>query len=129
MCGTDHNNVSFCTDVGLHVAGEKLDISAASKGSLSDKQKQELIANRKPPPGFVFPATQVTDSRLKSEPTKRFCQHEYFNMYETLTYSYTEDAVYCLPCALSLVTELAAALQLTSSPEAIEYGVKFKLAA
>lgn len=68
--------------------------------SLTDYERMHLINHRMPSANFSFPASDYTDSRRGSKSTKRYCNHNYFTTYPTLTYSFKDDSIYCLPCAL-----------------------------
>lgn len=76
-----------------------IDICEANTRSLTAADRMYLIKHRVPKTNFSFPATSYADAR-RSKATKRYCKYSYFIDYEPLTYSYVEDAVYCLPCAL-----------------------------
>ena len=80
-----------------------VDIRSIAQGkikSISDGQKQRLIANRKPRKGFELPAREYMDNRRPDGKMNRYCNPEWFNTRKFLAYSEQEDVVYCLSCIL-----------------------------
>lgn len=76
------------------------DISQAAREKLTDAARQLLIRERVPPGNFTYPKTKFKDERKKSGFSFRSCNPSLFQDYSSLTYSYSTDSVFCLPCAL-----------------------------
>ena len=82
-----------------------LDISAYAsdrdlRTGLSDEQRYTLISGRKPESSYQFPGREFTDTRRKSGLSVRFCKHEWLEKYDFLTYSKSQDGLYCIVCML-----------------------------
>ena len=73
---------------------------AVRKGRVDDETKIFLIKNRIPEKTFKFPPKVYTDKRKGGGAMRRYCQQEWFQIHNFLTYSRSVDGVYCLCCVL-----------------------------
>ena len=71
-----------------------------SHSNLDDDKKASLIKNRKPEKSFKFPPRLYADKRRESGHIRRYCQHDWFESHSSLSYSKSEDGLYCLCCIL-----------------------------
>ena len=62
---------------------------------ISAETKFVLIRNRAPPTGFKFPAKEYKDKRRFSGISKRYCQSNWFDEFDYISYSKSEDGLYC----------------------------------
>jgi hypothetical protein len=78
------------------------DISQFVGGSIkaSDEDKNRLIKERTPSDSFLFPTKTYNDKRRKAGTTQRRCMREWFQVFPFITYSKSQDGIYCLPCVL-----------------------------
>ena len=67
---------------------------------ISAETKFALIRNRAPPTGFKFPAKEYKDKRRFSGISKRYCQSNWFDEFDYISYSKSEDGLYCTACVL-----------------------------
>ncbi|CAG2195051.1 unnamed protein product [Mytilus edulis] len=62
--------------------------------------KYRLYCQREPHISFKFPSKTYTDKRRKSGNFKRSCVREWFSVFNFISYSVSQDGLYCLPCRL-----------------------------
>ena len=84
-------------DIGSKVS-EKLDISQYI--NVTAEIKYGLIQNRAPPVGFKFPPKEYQDKRRSSGFIKRHCLHSWFTDFDFISYSTSQDGLYCTACVL-----------------------------
>ena len=97
--------------VFLYISGAPEDIKPAVTGldfsdylrqapSLSDAKKMSFIKLRQPETSYQFPSKEYKDKRTMSGIQRRYCQREYFNMFDFIMYSKKMDGLYCLACTM-----------------------------
>ena len=102
----------------LHQVSNESNIPDISEreDSASDQMKYNLIKSRKPPDSFKFPSKQYKDKRKATGEMKRYCQHEWFRMFDFIAYSKVEDGIYCLACRLFPDSSHRRSKKFTSEP-------------
>ena len=87
-------------DTGSKVP-EKLDISQyINDTNVTAEIKYALIQNRAPLVGFKFPPKEYKDKKRSSGFIKRYCQHSWFTDFDFISYSTSQDRLYCTACVL-----------------------------
>jgi len=101
---TEDNVMSIHHDVhNPEPVSMSLDISYYTKGratNLDADTKYRLIQERVPPTGFKFPGKAYRDKRKVTGVMNRYCQREWFDAFRFISYSKTQDGLYCLCCVL-----------------------------
>jgi hypothetical protein len=65
-----------------------------------DDVKLKLIDLRVPEQSFKFPGRKYNDSKRKSGVYTRYCNRDWLNEFQFLSYSKSLDGLYCLSCIL-----------------------------
>ena len=87
-------------DTGSKVP-EKLDISwYINDTDVTAEIKYTLIQNRAPPVGFKILPKEYKDKSRSSGLIKRYCQHSWFTDFDIISYSTSQDGLYCTTCVL-----------------------------
>ena len=87
-------------DTGSKVP-KKLDISQyISDTNVTAEIKYALIHNRAPPVEFKFPPMEYKDKKRSTGFIKIYCQHSWFTDFDFISYSTSQDELYCTECVL-----------------------------
>ena len=87
--------LKFNTSSGYDIA-----IFIESGRNQPDDVKLKRIDSHMPEQSFKFPGRKYNDSKCKSGVYTRYCNRDWLNEFQFLSYSKSLDGLYCLSCIL-----------------------------
>ena len=81
-------------------SASNLDIRDYIQNCRVDEIKYSLIQTRVPEQSFQFPPKQYKDKRSSTGFFQRFCNRQWFQTFDFISYSRIDDGLYCVACVL-----------------------------